>query len=510
MSHEIRTPMNAIIGISQMALMKKQSAENTEMYKKISSAAKTLLSIINDILDFSKIEAEKLKIVEEEFLLEDTVSNVFLVATEHIGDKPVEVLFEAAADVPAALRGDKSRIWQILKNLLDNSVKYTVKGHVLLSVSVADKKTPADIALRFAVKDTGVGMSREQLSRLFDPFEQFHRDTTKVAGTGLGMSITKSLTDLLNGSISVSSEVAQGTTFEVVLPFKLPENPRSLLKGSAEALGAQLEKAGPVLLIDREPASLKIMSDILKNVNVESVSASDGDTALTVLRERENNIGGAPFKVAALAYDFGEGADNGIILAGKIKKIAGNIKLLMVTAYMHRVLQEKEIRAAGFHDVIEKPFLASSFLRKLCSAVPEKEGAGNSGHPPKPAYSFPDARVLLVEDNEINQMVAAGLMESFDVVPVIANNGREALEWLERQEFDLVLMDIVMPVMDGHEAVAAIRGSDKPYRDVPVIAMTANVMSDEVAQYLSEGMDGHLEKPIDVYAFQAALVKHLS
>jgi signal transduction histidine kinase/CheY-like chemotaxis protein len=466
MSHEIRTPMNAIVGLSQSAMMKEQSKENAATYGRICSAAKTLLSIINDILDFSKIEAEKLVIIDEEFVLEDTLANVFLVAVEHIEGKPVQVMLNISNEVPATLIGDKSRLWQILKNLLDNAVKYSLRGNVILSVAV-DEAYQQELLLRFTISDNGVGMTEEQLSRLFMPFEQFHRDVTKAAGTGLGMSITKKLVDLLNGTITVTSRVNEGTTFTVVMPFRKPDDAQSLIAKARETACGGYE--GPVLIVDDNPASALCMTEIL-----------NGGGIATTLDEN------APYDAAIV--DSSAGA-----------------RALRNGARILSVIPKSESDTVS-DDVLVKPFVPSELFRKLC-------GAQAGGGYPDDADALPvfkNARVLLVEDNEINQLVAESIMGNFGITPDIAGNGREALALLDANEYDLVLMDIVMPVLDGVSTAAIIRGGDKPYRNVNIVAMTANVMPDEIAGYLAAGMNGHLEKPINVDVFLATLKKFLN
>jgi signal transduction histidine kinase/CheY-like chemotaxis protein len=496
MSHEIRTPMNAIIGLSQMAMMKEQTPENADMYGKISSSAKTLLSLINDILDFSKIEAEKLTVVEEEFILEDTISNVFLVAVEHVGSKPVEIMLDIEPDVPGVLCGDKSRLWQILKNLLDNAVKYTQKGRVVLSVSLREIAA-GRARLRFRVTDTGLGMSKEQKDRLFTPFEQFHRDGTS-AGTGLGLSITRNLVELLQGSITVTSAVGEGTVFEVMLPFRLPATAPGLIERACFGIMDDLKAAAPVLLIDDDALALKYMARLLKNVGLACKTAQDRNTALALATSHR-----PAFKLTILDSGLGRSVGESIALAKELRALSGDMRVLINCA---SAVPEAEFKAAGFSEIIVKPFVVSTFLQKVCSCTPD---FGAETAPIEKHASFPKARVLLVEDNEINRIVAIGLLESFDVLPDVACDGREALEMLEKEPYDLVLMDMYMLVMDGHEATRIIREGNTPYRDIPIIAMTANVMPDDLARYRAEGMDGHIGKPIELGEVEAVLKKIL-
>ncbi len=499
MSHEIRTPMNAIIGLSQLALMKEQSLENFDFFSKICSSAKNLLSIINDILDFSKIEAEKMDFVEDVFNLEETIVNAFLVATDRVDDKPVEILLDMHPDVPYYLMGDKTRLWQVLKNILDNSVKYTNEGRIILRVSLKSEDEER-VILTFHIQDTGVGMTDEQTEKLFAPFEQFHR-STKKAGTGLGMSITKRLIDMMSGEIRIESTLGEGSDFYVTIPFKRANNQKTMQDFMRETVGNQYGNIGSILLVDDDEYSLAFMSTILKNVNISSVMAQNTEQALDLVRiSVENN---APFAVMIIDYRLGE--ENGIELAKKINALSENTKLLLVTAYAKRLLSDALLEEVGFRDIIEKPYVVSTFLQKVCNVFPETRAVLKMHN-----NRFPNARILLCEDNEINQMVVSGILSNFDIEPIIARDGAEALSILEKNKVDLILMDIMMPIMDGHEATRAIRQSSKPYKDVPIFAMTANVMSDEVEKCLAEGMNGHLEKPIDIEKFQNVLEEYLS
>jgi CheY-like chemotaxis protein len=326
---------------------------------------------------------------------------------------------------------------------------------------------------------------------LFTPFEQFHRGAVGATGTGLGLSITRSLVELLHGTINVTSAVGEGTVFEVMLPFKLPaSSPRlpGLIERACIGIADSLKDAGPVLLIDDDAHALKYMARILKSAGVACKTAQDRQAALRLAR------GGAPaFKLAIL--------DSG--MRDIIEGLGGDIRVLVTAPGA----AERELEAAGIADILEKPFVVSTFLQKVCSSAPEI-GAGSA--PTEKHASFPEARVLLVEDNEINRIVAMGLLESFDILPDVACDGREALDMLERKPYDLVLMDMFMPVMDGHEATRAIREGGRPYRDVPIVAMTANVMPDDIARYRAEGMDGHIGKPIELDEVERVLRRTLS
>lgn len=501
MSHEIRTPMNAIIGLSQMALMKQQTPENESFFYKISSSAKNLLSIINDILDFSKIEAEKIDLIEDEFELEETISNALMVAVDRLEDKKLEMLLEMRPDVPARLYGDSTRLWQVLKNVLDNAVKYTTAGQVLLTVETAGFDD-SSVSICFKVRDTGIGMSPEQLERLFTPFEQLHLNDfkSKKAGTGLGMAITKQLVGLMRGRVEVNSRAGEGTEFSITIPFGIVPGAKTIGDISREYTKGAKREIGPVLLVDDDETSLHIMSMLLNGIGVSSVSARNIDQAIEAADRYAKQD--AAFKTVIVDYRLGD--ENGLDAATRIKAANGDARMLLTTAYLKQILSPYMLSEAGIEDVIEKPFIVSEFVQKVCGVRTKLF----TGQQKQTKYS--KARVLLCEDNEINQVVASGMLDEFGITPVIASNGQEALDLLEVQPFDLVFMDIIMPVMDGHEATIAIRQSNKPYRNVPICALTANVMVDEVQRCMAEGINSHIEKPLNFDALGAVLADFLS
>ncbi len=285
--------------------------------------------------------------------------------------------------------------------------------------------------------------------------------------------------------------------FTVTLPFKLPADVPGFIENARKAACLPADCNGPVLVADDDESALNAVAGILRNAGIETYAAADCETAL---KEK------APFKSALIDYNLGGNWADYKKLAEGLRKRSEDIKLIL-TYTRHKTPSREDIIAADYNDSLGKPFIVTELLRKVCRSAPADGGAEEEYVHPE--VSFPDARVLLVEDNEINQLVAMSILENFDIVPEIANNGAEAIEILENKEFDLVLMDIVMPVMDGSKTTAAIRGGGKPYCNVPIVAMTANVMPNEIEGYLSIGMNGHLEKPIDVDALVSILVKYL-
>ncbi len=501
MSHEIRTPMNAVIGLTEIALMKNFDDEAHETFKKVNMSAKNLLSIINDVLDFSKIEAEKLELFEENFVLDETLSNAALVASPRIGEKSVEMLLDLDSNLPAVVNGDKTRLWQIFKNLLDNSAKFTNEGKIVLSACCTEReRDDGKIEVKFVVEDTGMGMDEAQIAKIFSPFMQFHQNSANMStGTGLGMVITKQLIELMGGTIDIKSATGVGTTTTIIIPFKASQS-EAIVKD--EFISDSLAKYRFLVADDNESAR-HIIENILKNIGCESVCVSSGEEAIEAILEADKN--NKPFDIAI--FDYKMGNMNGIETAEKLKtfNISTDIKLLMVSAYSSQFIVN-DIRTVGFHDIIEKPFSPSVFIQKLHAALEIKQQHTIINKNAK----FVGASVLLVEDNYINQEVATSMLEMFGIEAEVASNGKEALDLLETKTFDLVFMDLFMPVMDGHEATKQIRNSDKPYHDIPIIAMTANVVNDEIELCLNEGMNGHVSKPIDFNNLSAQLNKWLS
>ena len=490
MSHEIRTPLNAIIGLSHLALMREQLGENYATYRKINVSAKNLLTIINDILDFSKIEAENLEIAESDFALEDIIANALMVSSERIESKKIEMLLHIDSTVPYFLYGDKTRLWQILKNILDNSAKYTNVGRIVLDVSLQDRvsvnEKEDNVNLTFKISDTGIGMSDDQIKRIYIPFEQFqNKGHNQNMGTGLGMTITKRLVDLLGGTIDVTSKPNIGTTTVISLPF-------NTVKGSEtmkEAVTKYNCASKRILIAEDDKYATEIMTGLLELVDIIPTCVPSGMRAIEAARQK--SVEGEPFDMIILDYMLGD--INGIDVANSIRDCTkGRTKLLMVSAYTKQLLED-DIKTAGFSEVIEKPFVPSSFLQKLCDTL----FPGTEIHPEE-YFTFKGSKVIVCEDNEFNQEVITGMLEVYEVDYDIAKNGEECLSLLKSQDYDLIFMDILMPVMDGYQTTEIIRSSGAEYSDIPIIAMTANVMDAEVEKCRKVGMNDHLGKPVDM------------
>ncbi len=491
MSHEIKTPMNAIIGLSEIEINKKHPDIFNEPFKKINGSAKILLAIINDILDFSKIETEKLDIIEEEFDLEETLRGALFMASQRIEDNNVEIFLKTDFDLPTVVYGDKTRVWQILKNILDNSGKFTQRGSIRLeAIKLSDNDKV--IKVKFVVTDTGMGIPKEVLEHLYTPFEQFHNRVINTTGTGLGMAITKQLVELMGGNITVESTVGVGTITTVILPFKRVSSPTF-----GQSIRTNTLKGKNVLIVDDEPISVEIVSSLLKEAGATCVIARSRAEALVEATKVSN------FDIVIIDYILGDSL--GTDVAQELNMLLSpQIKFLMVSAYARKMLRE-DVRNLGFFDLVDKPFMPTAFIEKVCAALEINKMTNNEVK----SVSFPEARILVVEDNFTNQEVADGMLETFKIKAEFAENGEEAIRMLEAKEYDLVFMDIMMPIMDGHECTVAIRNSGKAYSQIPIVALTANAMKSEVDKCFGEGMNGHISKPVEFDKILQSLLKWL-
>ncbi|ABV37472.1 Signal transduction histidine kinase-like protein [Shewanella sediminis HAW-EB3] len=502
MSHEIRTPMNAIIGMSHLALQTGLDRKQRDYINKIQSASESLLALINDILDFSKVEAGKMEIERKPFNLNDTLDKLAQLITVKTREKKLELLIDTHKDVPCGLIGDSLRLGQILINLTNNAVKFTEKGEVVVSIEkvcVDDEQ----VTLKFTVKDTGIGMTKEQMGKLFQSFSQADASTTrKYGGTGLGLTISKKLTELMGGAISVESTFGKGSSFVFTANFGLSQ--------AAEVV-SQLPKPDlrhlPILIVDDSPVARQILRQNGEALTFVVDEASSGEEAIEKLHDYDQL--GTPFKVVFIDWKM-PGMD-GVETCHRIKSeenIESPPNIVMVTAYdRHELIHEMEgMEVSG---VLTKPVTQSSMLDATMVAMGYEEAKRD-----EQAYdlgldaakAIRGTHVLLVEDNDINQQVATELLEMAGLVVTTASDGQEACERVKTELFDVILMDIQMPVMDGYTATRHIR-KFSGYEELPVIAMTANAMDGDREKCLDAGMNDHIAKPIDPASMFAALVK---
>ncbi|MDL2267049.1 response regulator [Desulfovibrio sp. OttesenSCG-928-G15] len=505
MSHEIRTPMNAVIGMAYLALKTKLSVKQHTYVSKIYNAATTLLGIINDILDFSKIEAGQLDMESSEFRLDDTLDNIASIVGQKADEKNLEILFGVDSNVPSTLLGDPLRLGQVLTNLLNNAVKFTEKGEIIVSCTL-DAALGERVRLRFMVKDTGIGMTPEQQSRLFTAFTQADGSITrKFGGTGLGLTITKRLLELMDGSIQVLSEEGKGTTITFTATFGLPKIP----SGGSNYAG-QGEMARILVVDDNEPAR-RMLQNILTSMHFRADTAESPTEAFAMLWQEDAT---APYRIVLM--DWRMPVMDGIEATWRLRTELNlqNPPPVFITAALGRseVLQQAE--KAGAVGVLYKPINKSTLFDSIMEALHGRVPTSSRSKMPvapmtvREHTSFPGAQVLLVEDNPVNQQVAAELLESAGATVTLASDGQEAVNAVQGSElippFDLVLMDVQMPGMDGYEAARLIR-SDQRYDTMPIVAMTAHAMADERQRCLDAGMNDHISKPIEVDKFFSTL-----
>lgn len=492
MSHEIRTPMNAIVGLSDLALNNNPPPKLLDYLQKIHTSSLALMAITNDILDYSKVEAGRLELISEAFSLEEMLENVLNLFIVRAEEKGLEIVLELDHTLPPRLIGDALRLGQVLNNLVGNAVKFTEAGEIHIKVEQL-ASVHGYATLKFSVRDSGIGMTHEQINHLFQAFTQADGSITRrFGGTGLGLAISKNLIEMMGGELTVQSRIDIGSVFEFTLILPLPEEPNpNQASGHLHSMR--------VLIVDDLDISRQILRDIMQAWGFQVVEASTGEEALAQLKAA--NDAGQDFELVLLDWKM-PGLD-GVEVTRTIRDMVRKAEIrhapviIMVTAFS----REKLLSAAGDtkpDDILVKPVMPSVLLNTLTRLQGgETFLIAEDNRPPLAAMAadIRGAHILLVEDNEINQLVAREYLESTGLIVTVANNGREGVEAIRQSKFDAVLMDLQMPELDGIEATRIVR-RDKRFADLPIIAMTAAVQDKERTDCYSAGMTDHLGKPV--------------
>ena len=492
MSHEIRTPMNAILGMAHLALQTPLDTRQRDYLEKVETSGRMLMRVIDDILDFSKIEAGRLDMERVEFSLDDVLKSLADLSATKAQRKGLELVYALAPEVPRQLLGDPLRLEQVLLNLVDNAIKFTPSGEVVLTVERLSEG-PEEVVLRFTVLDTGIGLTADQLSRLFRPFTQADNTTTRrFGGTGLGLAISRRLVGMMGGEIGAESEEGKGSRFSFTASFGAVDV-EPVVAPDPDLRGL------PVLLVDDNASSRRALRLILESLTFEVSEAETAEMALARFAESP------PPKLVLI--DEGLPETSGLELARRIKETPGEQRVVLLTTAGEGEDARGRAVHAGINWLVSKPVNRSALFDVIMNAFARTSPRETSRRRTR-RFALGGARVLVVEDNAINQQVARELLTAAGMEVQVADNGIQALERLDQESFNLVLMDIQMPEMDGLECTRQIRdraADNHALRNLPIIAMTAHAMTGDREKSLAAGMNDHVSKPLDPEQFYAVL-----